>query len=241
MMKEFAAMRWPIIMFLLLVVSSLSGRASAQDRTWSVSAGASYTSASELYFDPDNPDDFLRSLSYSLNDVFGYGIDVRKELPDLGIQLGLSTEVLKRREAVAIPNGNGTAEAHDGFVAIPIELTGYFRIPFSTETWEVLMGGGGALYYGTRYHDEAGVSAETIDRSMGAGIQVVGELQYNVNSTVGLRFDMKFRNVHFRTVNRFAVPYGTSNGSTVALDQAAFASIINIDGMLLGLHLAVRF
>lgn len=215
----------------------------AQDHRYSISISGSYTTSSELFYNPDTPEDFLRSLNYSLDHIFGYGFDLRRNFPDLGVQVGISAEVISTRNDVIAPDQTTGASTIvvDGFTAVPVELSGYFRIPFSSDAWEMFMGGGGGVYFGNRYYEQAGVVTSVTGRTVEGGIHVISELQYNFQPSIGARLGVKFRNVQFRSTNMFTAPVGIENGQIVHLSQTPFTGLVNIDGMEITLGFVYMF
>lgn len=227
---------------LILVLAFFSSCTLAQDQRYSISLSGTYTSSSKLYFAPNNPDDFIRSRNYPIENIFGFGMDVRRSFEDLGVWAGIGVEWLSKTEAIEQPvNSTTTAPIYDGYAVVPVELTGYFIVPFSSEAVQLYMGGGAGAYLGERRYQQAGVNAAVTARSAGFGIHVLSGLQYNFQSSLSLRCEAKFRNVQFRSTNAFDRPVGFAAGHSVRLDQTPFESRISIDGMVTSLGLVYRF
>src|SRR5512147_1984988 len=126
----------------LMVLGAATATSTAQDRLLSVSFTGSYTTSSKIFYRPDDADEFRRSQYFPLDDIGGIGIDIRRTFPPGTIQAGLSAEFLARSTSTEIPYGSAAVPAEDGFLAVPVELTGYFFIPVGTEEFRVYMGGG---------------------------------------------------------------------------------------------------
>jgi hypothetical protein len=97
------------------------------------------------------------------------------------------------------------------------------------------------VYFGRRIYSVAGVEAETMDRSRGMGIHVLGGLSYKITEWLFLHGEMKFRDLQFRTTNRFAtarIPFGSS---LVQVGTDPFESRVQTDGILFQLGLGVTF
>lgn len=208
----------------------------AQKRLYSVSLSGSFTASSKLFYFPTDPDFFNRQLHLSLENVFGFGIDVRGTIEETGLQIGLGTEYLSKREQFTLPRSFD--KVTDGFIAVPVELTGYFTIPFSSEEIQLYMGGGGGIYFGSRIYEYNNIRAFTIERTPGYGIHVLSGIQYNFHPSMALRGEMKFRDVQFTVTNAFPPHF---NSGTSVQDTSPFKSRISIDGMNLTLGIVAKF
>jgi hypothetical protein len=225
----------------LMVFGALTAPGTAQDRPYSVSLTGSYTTSSKIFYRPADPDEFLRGQFFPLDNIAGIGIDLRRTFPPGTIQIGLSAEILQRRTTSEIPVGGVQVPAEDGFIAIPVELTGYFFIPVGTEEFRVFMGGGAGLYLGQRRYALGGIPAETTERGAGGGIHVTSGVEWRCSGALSVRGEIKFRDVQFETTNRFQPSTVVYSGTTVTLPGEPFASRINIDGMRLSAGIAVHF
>jgi opacity protein-like surface antigen len=234
-MRQYCAV---IILAFLLPVSC----AFSQEQLYSVSFFGSYTTSSKLYYDPNDPNDILRAQNLPIERILGYGFDIRRSFEESGIQIGLSVERIAKTEIIYQPiDASSVIPVYDGYVAIPVELTGYFIIPFSNETAQMYMGGGGGAYWGVRQYEMGGVTARVVERSTGFGIHVLSGFQYNFCSTIAIRCEVKFRDVQFKSTNQFNSSIGLSGARTVTLSSQPFDSRISIDGMGLAIGLAYRF
>ena len=126
----------------------------------------------------------------------------------------------------------------DGYRAIPVELTGYFMIPFSTKKVGIFIGGGAGLYFGKRTYRLAGVEAPVVESSPGFGIHVLAGLSYSFTPWISLVGEMKFRDLQFTSSNAFSVPQITYNGAVITVGQEPFASRVNTDGIVFQLGVA---
>jgi opacity protein-like surface antigen len=234
-MRHFSAV---IISLLFLSVSC----SLAQEPLYSVSFFGTYITSSKLYFDPNNPDDILRAQNLPIEHIWGMGFDLRRAFEESDIQIGLSVERLAKTEIVYEPIGTSTViPVYDGYLVFPVELTGYFIIPFSNETIQMYMGGGGGAYFGVRHIEEGGVSARVVNKSTGFGVHVLSGLQYNFASAMAIRCEVKFRDAQFKSTNQFNSGAGFINSEAISLSTQPFDSRISIDGMILSVGLAYRF
>lgn len=234
-------MRWFRVLFLFVTLIAAAAAGRAGGHRFSVSAFGSVTTSSKLFPWPNARDDIARGTFSPIDAVLGAGVDIRGPLPGAGLALGLAAEYLAGSIASSIPNTTGTIPVEDGYVAIPVEATGYFSIPVGGPTLDFYMGGGAGLYFGGRVYRYAGVEASTLDRSIATGIHVLTGLGYSVTGRLLVRTELKFRNVQLETVQRFDSPATVYDGVTVPLPQGRFTSRIQVDGMHFILGLALLF
>lgn len=227
---------WGVIF--TLVVSGISP---AQERFNSLSVFGTFTTSAKLFPSPDDADEFTRGQFLPLNDIFGFGLEFRRDIPAIRVQLGLSIEYLSATELINVPATVISVPVRDGFHAIPIEFTGYFVIPFGGEKIQLFMGAGTGVYLGFRTYDYAGTDAVLISRSVGVGIHVVSGVEYLLSDLLSLRSVIKFRDAQFESTNRFTQPTTVYRGSTIPLSQDLLSSRMNIDGMVATIGIAVRF
>ena len=215
----------------------------AQERLYSLTVSGSFTTSSKLFHHPNDPDELIRSQFLPIHDLVGVGIDIRRSIESMRIQVGLSVEYISKKESFSLPisGADQPVPVKDGFTAVPIELSGYFIIPVGNETIQLFMGGGGGMYIGARQYQYADVSAPAIDRKVGYGIHVLSGLQYALKPTLSLRSELKFRDIQFESVNKFTASTAAYRGRIIALDQSPFPSRISIDDMTLTLSLAFHF
>lgn len=222
--------------FLLALILCTS--AEAQEHTYSISAYGAFITSSKLFHHPNDPDELRRGQYLPLDNLLSGGIDIRRELPSLRVRLGFSIEYLIKNEVINLPSASVFIPVNDGFVAIPVELTGYFMIPVGSDHTHMYMGGGVGAYFGNRVYEFPGARAETVGRSPGLGIHVLTGFEYDAGEKISLRTEIKFRDVQFESVNQFTQPSVTYRGSVIPLNQEPQTSRINIDGMVVSFGLA---
>ena len=231
--------RQAIVCIILCVAASTL---QAQEQPYAVILSSSLTTSSTFYYNPGDPEQTLRGLNHTMNSVSGYGIELRRVIEPGRIWIGLSTEFISKQESFTIPRDASTSiPVKNGYTAIPVELTGYFVIPFSGDVFRLYMGGGGGLYWGDRTYEKADVRAQTTERHLGYGIHILSGLEYSFSRPVALRGEVRFRNIQFDVISRMPQDYTTYQGKIIPLDRGAFASRILIDGMVVNLGLVLRF
>jgi len=211
----------------------------AQERPWSVLIKGTVTTSSQLYPDPGSLDPVVRGQSYELNSSLGYAAEVRYALPELRLALGVSVEYIHAKFDRSIQTVSGEViPMTDGYKVIPVELTGYFIIPFSGSTIGMYIGAGGGLYFGRRMLDEAGAESTSESVSPGAGIHVLVGTSYEPFAGVQVLGEMKFRDLQFHGVNSYSASQTVYQGITVPLEQHQ-ESQIHTDGVMFQIGLAV--
>jgi hypothetical protein len=213
----------------------------AQEQKFMVVAFGSLNTMGRLFPSPNASDPVSRNTWYGYEDFYGAGIEVRYYLPNSNVFLGLSSEYIRNsggRTAAAI--AQTTIPVEDSYQVIPIEFTGYFRIPVTTGAFSAFMGAGAGLYFGERDYTYAGVAAPTTSSKSGYGIHVLGGIAYDVTSWCGASFELKFRDAQFETTNAFKVSSARYNNILVPLPQPPFTSSIHTDGMVIQFGLGIR-
>lgn len=209
-----------IIIFLCILTSARLVDVFAQEDTYSLSLKFSYTTSSKIFLNPNSTDLLLRGKYFSVDNIYGWGIELRRKINDTQIQVGLSADYVSKLEDVQRTN------SRDGFWAIPIELTGYFYIPILEGDLKIFLGGGGGYYIGERTYYISQTKAQVVSRNPGAGIHILGGVDYYFYKGLGIRSQMKFRDVQFKTTSRI-------NGQKTS----DLKSQTNIDGMTIELGL----
>jgi len=209
-------------------------RGAAQERMFSVAAKGNLTTAARLFLNPNATDAFSRAQSVSFTDFFGYGIEVMYHIPGTTLSLGLSADYITSRDTrTIVATAQRVVPVEDGYRVLPVEVTGYFRIPITDGPFGVFMGGGLGVYFGEREYRVADVTAASTGTRPGFGIHVLGGVQYAFTEWFTLSAEMKFRDAQFEATNAFAVPNVRYGDILVTLPQKPFDSSIHTDGMVL--------
>jgi hypothetical protein len=226
-----------LVMSTLLCVAGESGR--SQERTFSVYLKGNLTTTGQLFPNPAATDPMARAQSYGFADFFGYGFEVQYNIPGTNLSLGVSTDVIRSAQTrTVIVAAQQPVPADDGFRIIPVELTGYFRIPITEGSFGVYMGGGVGVYYGERQYALAGLDAQVVSSTPGYGIHVLGGVRYHLTDRFSLSTELKFRDAHFESTNIFTQPQVRYGDIVVNLPQKPFLSSIHTDGMVVQLGAA---
>lgn len=219
----------------------LGTAAYGQDQSFAVVLRGNFTTGSELFPEPNSPDPAARARSLSMNGIPGAGLEFRFFPRGADVAVGLSADYLSTSENLRIAGLPRTVPAEDGYRVIPVELTGYFLLPFSNSSLGAYMGGGAGAYFGRRVTRIAGVEALPLTRKAGFGIHVLGGVLLRLSAFVSLHADMKFRDVQFETTTVFPVAQTVYDGIPVALDREPRVSRVHVDGIVFQLGTALSW
>ena len=216
--------------------------ARADENAFSIVVKGNLTTGSQLFTNPNSPSAVQRADFIPIKDFFGYGLELRYQIPDTYLALGLSAEYVRATVSKSLFAPPVTAvPVDDGYRVVPIEMTAYFLIPVSGPFFGVYMGGGAGVYIGRRDYSVAGTEAATTDWGHGFGIHVLGGFSFQLNNWFALNAEMKFRDLQFSTTNAFAVSRIRYQSATVNLSQTPFASQVHTDGIVFQLGAAISF
>src|SRR5512140_3825448 len=228
-------MGWRVRMSIAFALGLMAGvvrQAPAQDRPWTIGIIGNLTTSSQIYVDPKSSDPVERSRYVDLTDFFGFGVEVKYDIPDTRVGIGLSVERLHVRQSEPLlVSQSDVIPVEDGYDVVPVELTGYFTIPASGNTVAIFMGGGVGVYYGHRVYSTAGLDAPLVDSRPGFGIHVCTGVSFRFAGAFSVLAEMKFRDLQFESTNRFPVSRTTYQGSEVVLPAGSLDSNVHTDGI----------
>ncbi len=204
-----------------------------------------YTTSASIFLNPNASDIVLRNSSFDIEDIFNPGADIRFRVSEPLI-LGLSVEYMNITETV--PNLNVflggsivTIEVEDGFKLIPIEFTAYYLLPFSTEGFKFLMGGGLGYYNGEFIRKVGEAEVTSVQEENAIGIHVSVSMDYIPINNVAVRFQMKFRDPQFTVTSHYSRTEVEYEGNVIILPEESFETKINVDGITFMLGAAFQF
>ena len=159
------------------------------------------------------------------------------------IIFGLNVEYIRATQTGTnitgfIGNSTVALNAEDGFEVVPVELSIYYVLPFSTENFRFLMGGGGAVYFGNHIRKVGTVEVNNYSRDFAYGVHVSISMEYLVMSNISIQAGLKFRDPDFRVISQYTSKSVSLGGKLITFPQSKFASRINIEGItfMLGLY-----
>lgn len=233
--------RLSLIIFLAAAVNI-----SAQfNKTFGVSLNAVYNTSSRIYLSPNSSDLILRNNSFLIEHILNLSIDLRYKVSE-SILLGFNTEIISAISSgpnLTVFSGNSTITiiVEDGFRLIPLELSAFYLLPFSTEQFKFLMGGGFGYYIGSHIRKFGDVEVSNNERKPAYGIHVSLSMDYLILDYLSVRGEMKFRDPQFTVKSKYNKKEVSYNGSQIRLAQDSFDSKINVDGVTFILGIAFHF
>lgn len=232
-----------IVFFLVVIPFNLS--AQINGKNFSITVNAVYTTSAKIYLNPNSSDILLRNSSFPIGSFMNPQVELRFK-PFEDIFFGLSTEYMRKTSignnlTVFARNRTVTIPVEDGFKLIPIEFTAYYLLPFSSELFHFVMGGGAGYYFGEHIRKFGDAEVTNAGRKFAYGIHVILSMDYFIRSNFSLRGEMKFRDPQFRVTNKYNKSEANLNGEIINITQKTFDSKINIDGVSFILGVAFHF
>lgn len=204
-----------------------------------------YTTSASVFLNPNASDIVVRNESFLIEDIWNPGVDIRFRVSEPLI-LGLNIEYIRITKSA--PNLNVflggsvvTLIVDDGFKLIPVELSAYYLLPFSTEGFKFLMGGGLAYYNGEFIREIGETEVKNITKEAAFGIHVSISMDYVPINDVAIRFQMKFRDPQFTVSSQYEQQEIEYEGNVIILPEGSFNTKINLDGITFMLGAAFQF
>ncbi len=213
----------------------------AQELPWMLVVHGNVTTSSQIFPFINSVDPVVRAQSYEVSAAYAVGGEIRYRFSDAHVAIGLSADYLNAslsRPLVTVHNES--IPVNDGYTVMPVELTGYFIIPFSGKVFGVYMGAGGGMYFGERRLTVGNVASVSGSTSPGGGIHVLAGVSYSPMVRLTFLGEMKFRDVQFNATNTFPGTSIVYNGKTIAV-TAQNDSRIYTDGVIFQLGMAFSF
>lgn len=226
--------------FFLLVILPVSLLAQANGKDFGFAVNMNYTTTSQLYLQPNSPDAVIRNTSQSLDKITSYSAELRYRVSD-AILFGISSEYIKKTFGNTINLGGIAANVTDGYKVIPIELSIYYQLPFSTEFFKFFMGGGFGFYIGEQIRELGDVTVSNTSRKIGYGIQVSVGMDYLVNSFIAIRGQMRFREPDFEMKSTYSNKIVHYEDRAFLLSSQSFDSKVIIDGISFTIGAVINF
>jgi outer membrane protein W len=232
-----------IIIVILLSVASMS-YCQYNNHDFSIGLYGVYTTSASIYLNPNSNDVVLRNESFDIEDIFNPGVDIRYKIAEAFI-LGLDIEYIKTtafgQNLTAFDTTTiVTLNVEDGFRLIPIEFSAYYLLPFSTEDFKFLMGGGIAYYDGEFIRKVGDAGITNVEKQAAYGIHVSVSMDYMLRENIAINFSMKFRDPQFTVkskYNKSNIRYGKYN---IHLPRDSFETKTDMDGISFMLGIAFQ-
>lgn len=222
-----------LIVFVLLLSASVSAQYS--DKNFGLGLNFVYTTNARIYLNPNSENSFERSSYFGLTDIINPGINFRYKVVE-NVLLDLNLEYMQKtatgnNEKVITNTGLRYIKVEDGFKLIPVELSVYYLIPFSTEKFKFLMGGGVGYYYGSMIRKFGNAEVSNVERNSAYGIQVAVNVNYLLRENIAFKLEMKFRDPQLTVRSRYNNRQYEYNGTIVTVTRQEFDSKIDINGV----------
>lgn len=190
-----------------------------------------YTTTSKLYLQPNSSDAVLRSDYENLDGIYNLSFEFRYKIFESMI-IGLGSEFINK----SYTNKNfiiqgDRVEIKEGYNLVPVELTIYYLLPFSTERFKFFMGGGGGLYFGKHIREFGNINFNSAELTTGYGINVSVGMDYLVNEFISVRGQMRFRDPELIMKSKYSGSSSIYNGKSYLLPDNTFTTKVNIDGV----------
>lgn len=208
---------------------------------YAISLNGNYTTTSRLYLQPNSSDILLRNSYESLDDIYNYSIEIRYRFSE-SIILAAGSEIIQKKFVNNSYNLAGIkAILTDGYRMIPIELTIYYEMPFSSDRIKIFMGGGGGFYFGNHIREVGDVSVKSSTAKAAFGIHVTAGVEYFLNEKFSVRGQMRFRDPEINFANEYDKTTVNINGRSILLPSSSFYSKVNVDGVTFTLGASYNF
>ena len=227
-----------------IVVSAvcISSVIQAQENRYAVYCFGSFTTSSKVFTNIHSSEEILRNRFLPIDNIFGYGIDLRRNMENLRIQIGINIQYLAKTKQYIKANTQGIQiRFKDGYRAYPLEFSAYFNLPISHHNPLFYMGGGFGIYFGNRDYGENGVRARIIELKPSVGIHILCGGEYFLSEGISIRSELKFRDIHFTATHAFAQSDTDIQDSKSLLETDRIYSRINIDGMTISIGTVYHF
>ena len=229
---------------IIILVFSLNSFAQF-NKTFGISINAVYNTSARIYLSPNSSDIILRNNSFIIENIFNPSVDFRYKLSET-IILGFSTEYMTTTSigpnlTVFLGTSTAAIDVEDGFQLIPLELSAYYLLPFSTDRFKFLMGGGMGYYIGSHIRKFGDVEVSNAERKVAYGVHVSISMDYLIKDYISVRGEMKFRDPQFTVKSKYNKKEVNYNGNIIRLAQDSFDSKINVDGVTFILGIAFHF
>jgi hypothetical protein len=237
--KRRAGLRWGWLVLPCALLTLAAAASQAGDKGLSILLKGNMTTSSQLFLNPDAADIVAQTQSLALTDFFGVGAEVKYRIPETSVAVGISADYIRARVTSSISAfPRRSIPTEDGYTVIPVEVTGYFIIPFSGEKFGVYMGGGSGMYFGYRTYRLGDTEAPVVSTKPGFGIHVLGGVSFRFWGPLEAVFEMKFRDLQFESENAFPASPVRYNGTVVNVSTKPFKSRTQTDGIVFQLALS---
>lgn len=209
------------------------------ENNFSITTNFFYNTTAKIFLTPDAENVLDKTFNFPIEDIYSYSAELRYQISEFLI-LGLSIEYMEA-SAKGRTLTSRQFVVREGFTLIPIEVSAYYFLPFSTEDFKFYMGGGIGIYTGSRTREFGDIKFKDVSSEIGYGIQVSVGMDYMIFQNLSLHGELRFRDPDFRITNKYDSEFVRYNDQTFRINQDEVASKINVDGITFGIGLAFHF
>ena len=171
-LNNFYMMMTRTIILLIIFTSSVYSQYNGYD--FGISSSLVYTTSADIYLNPNSADPSIRNRSFPISDIINPSVELRYRLSEPLI-IGVGTEYMTSKQIgrnLIVYEGNHelSLETEDGFTFVPIELSLYYQMPFSTQSFKFLMGGGAGFYLGEFSRTFGDTEISTLEKQTAFGL-----------------------------------------------------------------------
>lgn len=238
-------MKFRNIFLLLLILSFSDFFTQSKGEGFSINASFGLISSSKIFLNPNSSNIIERNKSFEIENILSPSIAIKYNFNE-EVSVGLSTEYgskMKKGNYVFALAGTQLVEleSEDGFDFIPIELSVFQTLPFSTEDFKFHIGGGVGYYIANMKRNFGDTKISTVESSHVFGIQVSASVEYKIFESVGLQLQTKYRAPEIKVTSRYDKNEIMYQGKTITIFQDTFDSKISVNGVVLLLGLTYSF
>lgn len=206
-------------------------------------ASSSFTTNTRISYNAGDPSALPDITNVSAN--FGFGAEVRLRTFWERWEIGLKIEKIKGDRDISYeydtPTQSVIVPSSDGYELLPIELSGYYTVPISSNTFIFYMGGGVGYYRGKREYSVANVASRSTETTSTLGIHVSTGMRWMITPFLGIDGHLRFRDPQIDATNVFDQSSATIHGVTIPLSRAPQQTQVNLNGINYSMGLAIVF
>lgn len=211
-----------------------------------LSVNLNYNTGAKVYLTPRSADPDLRNLYYSFDGFLSYAFEIKANVWNSTVFIGLGTEYLKTSSFLysvrgLVNNLPRTFQVEEGFQIYPVEFLAYYIFPFSRDWYRAYMGAGLGIYHGNYFRKIYDLISESKVNRIDYGILVNAGIDLSLINNLSLKLEMKFRDPELEFKNEFPKTETIVNGNRIQLFEKTFYTKINLDGLNFILGLNYRF
>lgn len=232
-------------LFLILILFYGNFFAQSKGEVFSLNVGLGLISSSKIFPNPNSSDLIERNKSFEITNILSPALELKYSFNE-EVSIGLSSEYaskMKKGNFVYALSGSQLVEleSEDGFIFIPIELSVYQTLPFSTENFKFNIGGGLGYYIANLKRNFGNTKISTVESSPVFGIQVSASVEYKILEYLGLYLQTKYRALEIKVSSRYDKNTVEYKGKTITILQDTFDSKISVNGVVFVIGLTYNF